>query len=208
MNFADSLIKKYDLTDLKNLDDDEIFILWIEITTGFDTLILEENSKFNALKPMNFMSWNNLVTEVKDRNLLENEKIPKILSSSQYATRIENRPLKVQTRDFQLSKRFRCDFCVKGMTELTGLIQHINSIHFGHRFKCLNCNIRQDIRNRRKEHMIKIEKVEMNSKLFEIINCLIKCDFCAQLFTAKTNCRQHIRKRHNNDHIGDYSDTI
>ena len=244
MNFADSLIKKYDMTDLKTLDDEEIFILWIEITTGLDILDLEENLEFNTLKPINFMLWNNLVTEVKNRNVLEIETIPKIISSNEYATRIENIPRKVQTGDSQRTNRFQCEFCIKRMSKITDLKQHINSTHFGHRFKCSNCNelfarkkncarhIKivhpetvvkivkaiittqesgtiynaelQDISIRCKGNMMRIEKVKINSKFFEIINvekyaienCLIKCDFCAQLFTSKRSCRRHIKERH------------
>ena len=248
MEFSDILIKKYDLTDLERLDDEEILILWIEITTGFETLNLEDNPKYNALKPVNFTSWNNLVTELKDRNLLENQKIPKIISSqeiNQNDTKMGKCSLKIRTG---LTKRFQCKFCVVRMNLISKLIVHINNVHFGHRFRCVNCNKLfksqcgkhtkscqpgkvvklvkaifpnkksgemfaaelQDAKNCRfKENMIKIKKVEMNTKIFEIINVeqfaiehsLLKCCFCEQLSKTKKDWQRHFERVHKNVHL-------
>ena len=59
----------------------------------------------------------------------------------------------------------------------------------------------------RKGNLIKIENVEMNTVVFEIINVekyaikhsVIKCDLCEYFFKTKKYHRAHLRTYHNNN---------
>ena len=226
MNVADLLIEKYDLTDVKSLKDDEISIIWGEFTAGFDTLTTGYNSNYHALKSENLLSWDNLVTEVKHRNLSENGKYPKIISSENLEKNDEEDEIEIEvieteeksvivpTDFFPSKKRFQCEFCQKTFSgQKKDLIEHIENIHLGIKYKCSECaklfrrktecrvhiNFYHTNTNAKIEQIVQSPTVEKRRKIRSDDSTQKKrfeCEFCLKTSDRNSDLIRHINSFH------------
>ena len=140
MNLLDFITENYDLTEPQNLRDDEISVLWTDITAELEVSKVGENLQTleNAEK---YAKVSAFLSECKKRTLFDGSEI----------TKFEEFLLPLKT--LKEKPNFQCQFCSVSFSRNDSLKLHIDSVHNGirHRLSVIKKNIRfspQDFRKK------------------------------------------------------------
>jgi hypothetical protein len=138
MNLLENLIENYNFTEPQNLEDDDILVLWTEITSGAEVFKAGETPEALDINAENYVKLSNFLSEGKKRKLFDDLQITQFeefLFSIKKIFQTVNLPDK-EISDPTPEIKFQCQFCPLFFSRDDGLKSHIDAVHNGVRYKC------------------------------------------------------------------------
>ena len=119
MNLLEILIENYDFSEPQNLEDDDILVLWTEISSGVEVFKVGENIEALDINDENYAVVYYFLSDGKKRNLFCNSEVTKFEEFLFSLRKLRDKTI------------FQCQFCAVFFSRNDALKSHIDSVHDG-----------------------------------------------------------------------------